>query len=84
MNIPLSSLPVGKSATVTSLSAKGAERRRFLDLGIVRGSEIAALMKSPFGDPTAYSIRGAVIALRHDDARKINMDFQEEIFCLIK
>lgn len=75
MNIPLSSLPVGRHATVTSLSATGAERRRFLDLGIVRGSEISALQKSPFGDPTAYLIRGAVIALRSDDAAKINMDF---------
>ena len=74
MNIPLSSLPVGKSGIVYSLSVSGAERRRFLDLGIVSGTEITSLHKSPFGDPTAYFIRGAVIALRKDDALKINMD----------
>ncbi len=74
MNVPLSSLPVGKSGFVYSLSASGSERRRFLDLGIVSGTKISALHTSPFGDPTAYLIRGAVIALRREDALKINMD----------
>lgn len=74
MNVPLSSLPVGKSGVVYSLSVSGSDRRRFLDLGIVSGTEISALHTSPFGDPTAYLIRGAVIALRQEDAAKINMD----------
>ena len=72
MNIlPLADLPVGTSAKVFKLNANGSERRRFLDLGIVHGTNITALQKNPFGDPTAYSIRGAVIALRREDASKI-------------
>ncbi len=42
-----------------------------LDLGLVNGTPVEALQKSPSGDPTAYFIRGAVIALRSEDAGKI-------------
>ncbi|NLL39554.1 MAG: ferrous iron transport protein A [Clostridiales bacterium] len=69
--ISLNMLPIGKKANVVSLSAKGALRRRMLDLGIVDGTEIEPLYKSPAGNPVAYLIRGAVIALRADVADKI-------------
>ncbi|HZK28267.1 MAG TPA: FeoA family protein, partial [Thermoclostridium sp.] len=42
-----------------------------LDLGLVSNTAIEALQKSPSGDPTAYQIRGAVIALRKEDAFNI-------------
>ena len=42
-----------------------------LDLGITEGTRIQSLMRSPAGDPTAYIIRGAVIALRNKDAAHI-------------
>lgn len=42
-----------------------------LDLGIIKDTEIAALTKSPSGDPVAYLIRGAVIAIRKEDAALI-------------
>ena len=42
-----------------------------LDLGITEGTRIQSLMHSPSGDPTAYIIRGAVIALRKKDAAHI-------------
>ena len=71
--LSLDTLPIGATGRVTALSATGNERRRFLDLGVVCGTEISALHKSPSGDPIAYSIRGAVIALRHDDAKKITV-----------
>ena len=45
--------------------------RRMLDLGIVRGTKIKALHKSPMGNLTAYLIKGAVIALRDSDAKNI-------------
>ncbi|NLA26292.1 MAG: ferrous iron transport protein A, partial [Firmicutes bacterium] len=49
-----------------------------LDLGLTFRTEVAALHKSPWGDPTAYYIRGAVIALRSQDASKI---FITPIYC---
>ena len=56
---------------VFRVDAKGELRRRFLDLGIIEGTKIEVLYRSPFGDPTAYLIRGAVIALREEDSEKI-------------
>ena len=68
---PLNKLPIGKSGTVSALTSHADERRRMLDLGLTRGTEVTALQRSPFGDPIAYFIRGAVIALRTEDAGKI-------------
>lgn len=57
---------MGKKAYVSGLKSDGAIRRRMLDLGIIDGTEIEPLYKSPSGNPVAYLIRGAVIALRND------------------
>jgi ferrous iron transport protein A len=70
-NIPLNQLPVGVKASVVSLDANGSARRRMLDLGVIGGTEIEPLYKSPSGNPVAYRIRGAVIALRSDVSGKI-------------
>lgn len=69
--IPLNQLPVGAKASVTSLLSDGAARRRILDLGVIGGTEIEPLYQSPSGNPVAYLIRGAVIALRNDVSSKI-------------
>ncbi len=67
----LNHLPIGQKGRVDSLHFGGSERRRMLDLGLVRGTTVEALQRSPSGDPIAYFIRGAVIALRDEDASKI-------------
>jgi ferrous iron transport protein A len=64
--IPLNRLPIGKKASVSGLLSDGATRRRMLDFGIIDGTEIEPLYKSPSGNPVAYLVRGAVIALRSD------------------
>lgn len=69
--IPLNQLPIGRKARVSELASDGAARRRMLDLGIIDGTEIEPLYKSPSGNPTAYAIRGAVIALRSDVSDRI-------------
>ena len=69
--ITLNHLPIGKKAKVISLESEGAVRNRILDLGIIGGTEIEPLYKSPSGNPIAYMIRGAVIALRSDVTGKI-------------
>lgn len=61
-------------AIVTGLDAQGAERRRLMDLGVMPGVEIVAEGTSPLGDPTAYLVRGSVIALRRCQARGIHVD----------
>ena len=69
--IPLNQLPMGIRAVVVSLNANGPFRRRMLDLGVIGGTEIEPLYKSRSGNPIAYRIRGAVIALRSDVSGKI-------------
>ena len=72
----LSELEIGASATVTGLSAqlRGPARRRLLDLGLVPGTVVRAEIRSPAGDPVGYRIRGAVIALRHDQASEVRIE----------
>lgn len=67
----LTALRRGQSATVRGLddALRGFTRRRLLDLGITRGATIKAVMSSMAGDPTAYHVRGSLIALREDQAR---------------
>jgi ferrous iron transport protein A len=69
--ISLNQLPIGKKANVAALTSDGTARRRMLDLGVIDGTEIEPLYKSPSGNPVAYLIRGAVIALRSDVSEKI-------------
>lgn len=70
-DIPLSSLPLGKKCKVKKLISDGLIRRRMLDLGLIDNTVVESLQKSPSGDPVAYLIRGAVIALRSDVASLI-------------
>jgi DtxR family Mn-dependent transcriptional regulator len=76
----LSTLPIGQSRLVVGISpaCQGLQRRRLLDLGFVPGTEVAAVMKSPSGDPTGYRVRGAVIALRRDQADLILLQLRPE------
>ncbi|NQS76878.1 MAG: ferrous iron transport protein A [Peptococcaceae bacterium] len=69
--VPLHLLSPGTSGKVNRLIAEGNTRRRMLDLGLIRGTRVVALQKSPSGDPVAYEIRGAVIALRSEEASQI-------------
>lgn len=68
---PLTNLPEGESATVKTLCLSGNMRRRLLDMGLVEGTRVSCLYKSPAGDPIAYLIRGAVIALRSEDSATV-------------
>jgi DtxR family transcriptional regulator, Mn-dependent transcriptional regulator len=71
----LAVLRLGQQGQVVGISprCRGAERRRMMDLGILPGAVIGAELISPSGDPTAYRIRGAMIALRREQAQLINI-----------
>ncbi len=73
-------LETGKTVRIVGLSpsCRGALRRRLMDLGFVRGSRVSIDMASPLGNPVAYVVRGTVIALRHDQARYILFQSDEE------
>lgn len=57
-----------------SPACQGSQRRRLLDLGVVKGTEIRAELRSMSGDPIAYRIRGALIALRREQASWIRIE----------
>ena len=71
MFVPLNSIAVGQCATVAALAPASAMRRRLQDIGLIEGTRVQCVLKSPSGDPAAYRIRGAVIALRSTDAARI-------------
>ena len=73
-SLSLDLLPPGQTAVVKELRSTGAIRRRLLDIGLVEGTKVTCLYKSPCGDPIAYLIRSAVIALRAEDSSKIFME----------
>ena len=72
----LSALAEGESAYVTEVSAGPAMDRRLTDLGLVRGTRVTCVLRSPAGDPCAYLIRGALIALRRADADGVRLERQ--------
>jgi DtxR family Mn-dependent transcriptional regulator len=69
----LTILRPGQHATVSQLddSLQGFTRRRLLDLGLTPGTAISAEMRSLFGDPMAYRVRGTLIALRREQAEHV-------------
>lgn len=62
---------VGESAVVEQLRIHGSMRRRMLDIGLCCGTRVRCVGRSPMGDPSAYLIRGAVIAIRACDSRGV-------------
>jgi len=67
----LADLQPGESGVVQSLLVEGCQRRRLLDIGLIENTLVQCVGRSPSGDPSAYLIRGAVIALRAHDCRRI-------------
>lgn len=63
-----------ESAVVERLDSCGAMRRRLLDMGLVEGTRVECLGISPGGDPRAFLVRGAMLAIRDRDCREIKVN----------
>jgi ferrous iron transport protein A len=70
----LRELPLCQTGHIAALAVEGGTLRRMLELGLIPGTAVTPLFRSPTGSPTAYWIRGAVIALRRDLASQIYID----------
>jgi len=72
----LAEVRAGEPVSVIGISpmCQGPQRRRLLDLGVVPGTEIVPELVSSGGDPVAYRIRGALIALRRNQAEWIRVE----------
>lgn len=64
----MSQLSVGECGRVCRIDTVGGMRRRFLDIGLVPGTKVVRVGKSPMGDPSAYLVRGKTVAVRARDA----------------
>lgn len=69
----LNDMEPGQTAQIQTLTSIGATRRRLLDLGFVEGAAIRCVGKSPSGDPAAFLICGAVIAVRTQEGKQIQI-----------
>lgn len=78
--ISLCGLGVGASARVAEVAGERAMRRRLMDMGLIPGTRVTCVAASPAGDPSAYLIRGAVVALRGRDAAGIRVE-PADAFC---
>ena len=70
----LDSLREGELAVVTGIYTCGTEGSRLRELGLTDGTEIKRYKSAPSGNPAAYLFRGAVIALRNEDAKNIMVE----------
>lgn len=71
--INLSQLPLNKVGIIQELKCEGNIRRRLLDMGLVKGTNIKPVLISPSKDPRAFEVRGSIVAIREEDAKKIRV-----------
>lgn len=73
MEQTLAALREGENGIVTALRMEGAFRKRMQDIGLIDGTSVRCLHRNSSGSIAAYHIRGAVIALRRQDAQRIGI-----------
>lgn len=70
----LRDVSIGESATVKRLHGEGATKRRIMDMGITKGTEIKVRKLAPLGDPLELTVRGYELSLRKADAEMIEVE----------
>lgn len=71
--INLSQLPLNKDGIIKEIKCEGNIKRRLLDMGLVKGTKIKPVLVSPSKEPRAFEVRGTIIAIRKEDAKKIEI-----------
>lgn len=64
----LKDVPVGESATIIKIHGEGKVKRRIMDMGITKGTEVFVRKVAPLGDPVEITVRGYELSLRKADA----------------
>ena len=70
----LRDIPVGGKAKVTKLTGEGAIKRRIMDMGITKGTEVTVRKVAPLGDPIEITVRGYELSIRKADAELIEVE----------
>lgn len=69
----LKQVKIGETATVIKLHGEGAVKRRLMDMGITKGTDIHIRKVAPLGDPIEVTVRGYELSLRKSDAEMIEV-----------
>ena len=69
----LKEIPCGKTVRVTKLNGEGPVKRRIMDMGITKGTEIYVRKVAPLGDPVEVTVRGYELSLRREDAQMVEV-----------
>ena len=64
---------VGSTVVVTKIIGDGAYKRRIMDMGITKGSELYIRKVAPLGDPVEITVRGYELSVRKDDAQCVEV-----------
>ncbi len=70
----LREVPVGATVKVVKLHGEGAVKRRIMDMGITRGTQVYVRKVAPLGDPIEVTVRGYELSLRKADAAMIEVN----------
>lgn len=71
--ITLNDLPLHQKGVILELNCNLSIKKRLLDLGLIPGTYITPVLKSPFGEPTAFEFRNTIISIRNDDTSLIKV-----------
>lgn len=64
----------GETVTVVRLHGDGGIRRRILDMGLTKGSQVYVRKVAPLGDPIELTVRGYELSIRKDDAEMVEVE----------
>ncbi|MCR5828957.1 MAG: ferrous iron transport protein A [Lachnospiraceae bacterium] len=74
--VTLKDLGIGQTAKVVKLLGEGAVKRRIMDMGITKGTEVSVRKLAPLGDPIEITVRGYELSIRKADAQNIEVEPQ--------
>ena len=70
----LKEVKIGQSAIIKKLHGEGAVKRRIMDMGLTKGTEVYVRKVAPLGDPLELTVPGYELSLPNEDAQWIELD----------
>ena len=70
----LKNVPVGSTVTVAKLNGEGAVKRRIMDMGLTKGTQVFVRKVAPLGDPIEVTVRGYELSIRKADAEMVEVE----------
>lgn len=70
----LNEMRVGENTKIVRLHGEGAIKRRMMDMGLTKGTEVYIRKVAPLGDPIELTVRGYELSVRKEDAKQIEVE----------